>query len=307
MNTFAISFREANAIPITEYLATMGHEPKIIRGNDHWYLSPFRDERHPSFKVNSRLNLWYDHGSGVGGTLIDLGLKLENTNYQGIIEKLAKGNYSSLPISVNQRSPDPIQSKLEILSARSIINPQLISYLDSRGISPKTAEQYCKEIEFRMNNRIYVAIGFPNRSGGYELRNEWFKGSSSPKDITTFHNGSDKICITEGFIDFLSLNEINHPGIKRLSSRSDFIILNSLSFLKRCEPIIKSHERAVLFLDNDAPGQKAKADLTSLKIEFEDASVFYAFHKDLNEFLMDTIKNQQGEYLPRRRSRRMRM
>ena len=34
----------------------------------------------------------------------------------------------------------------------------------------------------------HIALGFKNDSGGYELRNEFFKGSNSPKDVTTFKN-----------------------------------------------------------------------------------------------------------------------
>jgi hypothetical protein len=37
-----------------------------------WYLSPFRNEATPSFKVNQSANLWYDFGEGKGGTVIVL-------------------------------------------------------------------------------------------------------------------------------------------------------------------------------------------------------------------------------------------
>ena len=54
-----------------------------------------------------------------------------------------------------------------------------------------------------------MAIGFKNDSGGYELRNPYFKGSSSPKDITTFNNGAKEATVFEGFIDFLSFMAIH--------------------------------------------------------------------------------------------------
>jgi hypothetical protein len=44
-----------------------------VRNQDHWYLSPLREEKTPSFKVDRRINVWYDHGTGKGGDLIDFG------------------------------------------------------------------------------------------------------------------------------------------------------------------------------------------------------------------------------------------
>ena len=53
---------EANQIDVVDYLYSMGYQPQKIRSNDYWYLSPFRDEKEPSFKVERNKNVWYDHG-----------------------------------------------------------------------------------------------------------------------------------------------------------------------------------------------------------------------------------------------------
>ena len=65
---------EAKQIDLVDYLAALGHQPQKIRNQDYWYLSPFRDEKTPSFKVNRSKNVWYDHGIGKGGNLIDFGI-----------------------------------------------------------------------------------------------------------------------------------------------------------------------------------------------------------------------------------------
>jgi hypothetical protein len=44
----------------------IGFEPKTIRRNDYWYLSPLRNEKTPSFRITRKLNVWYDHGMGKG-------------------------------------------------------------------------------------------------------------------------------------------------------------------------------------------------------------------------------------------------
>jgi hypothetical protein len=72
-----------------------------------------------------------------------------------------------------------------------------------------------------MHNKKYFAVGFENNSGGYKLRNKYFKGSSSPKDVTQIRfSGAKGIAVFEGFFSFLS-----YPVINRL-----FLILKMICF-----------------------------------------------------------------------------
>lgn len=64
---------EAKRIRIVDYLRLLGHEPVKVRGGQYWYLSPLRKEDTPSFKVNDRLNEWYDFGLSEGGSIIEPG------------------------------------------------------------------------------------------------------------------------------------------------------------------------------------------------------------------------------------------
>ena len=57
----------------------------------------------------------------------------------------------------------------------------LCRYLRQRRIEKNIADKYCYEIIFEMNHKEkHHAIGFKNNTSGYVLRNEYFKGSSSP-------------------------------------------------------------------------------------------------------------------------------
>jgi len=58
---------EAKQIRIEEYLHSLGYDPVRKQGDSLWYKSPFRNEREPSFKVNTERNLWYVFGAGWGG------------------------------------------------------------------------------------------------------------------------------------------------------------------------------------------------------------------------------------------------
>lgn len=58
---------QAIQISLVDFLASMEFHPARVRGYKLWYLSPFRSESKPSFKVNVEINLWYDFGEGIGG------------------------------------------------------------------------------------------------------------------------------------------------------------------------------------------------------------------------------------------------
>lgn len=312
MEANKMSYSEAKRIPITDYLAGLGFEPAKIRGVDHWYHSPFREERTPSFKVNTHLNLWYDHGTGVGGSILDLGARLHQCTLPEFLEKLSQGNHNFSfhrhPLQIEKP-----ESKLEVISVKALADLDLIHYLNGRGIDRETARKYCKEVEFRIGPKMYNAIGFPNQSGAYELRNSWFKGSSSPKDISFINNDAEKLSVLEGFMDFLSAVQLDHPEFKRLTKDSDFLVLNSLRLLNRCQPIIQSHKEVNLFLDNDLAAKEAKESLENKGVQFNDASTLYRRHKDVNEYLIATKELKQTkdidqtQDLPRKRSRGMRM
>ncbi len=52
-----LSFQEVKQIDIVKYLETLGYHRQKIRNNDYWYLSPLREEKEASFKVNRKLNV----------------------------------------------------------------------------------------------------------------------------------------------------------------------------------------------------------------------------------------------------------
>ena len=107
----------------------------------------------------------------------------------------------------------------------------LIRYLHKRRIPVNIATKFCKEIDYELYGKQYYAIGFKNNAGGYELRNEKFKASSSPKDITLIKNDAEKLTVFEGFFNFLSYQAIHQ---KQEQPNTNFLILNSaLLFLKK--------------------------------------------------------------------------
>ncbi len=79
---------QANQIELVDYLYVLGFTPQKITREDHWYLSPLRDENHASFKVNKSKNVWYDHGLGKGGRLVDFMMEFYRCNVYEALQKI---------------------------------------------------------------------------------------------------------------------------------------------------------------------------------------------------------------------------
>src|SRR5690242_7311539 len=96
---------EAREIDLVDYLFKLNFQPEKIRGNDYWYWSPLREEKEASFKVNRRLNVWYDHGIGRGGDLIDFGTLYHHCAIPELLQRLKQDNLSFHPHRTLQQKP----------------------------------------------------------------------------------------------------------------------------------------------------------------------------------------------------------
>jgi hypothetical protein len=300
-----LSTSEAKSLDMVRYLETLGYCAQKIRGHDWWYLSPLRDEKTPSFKVDRKLNLWYDHGIGKGGNLVDFGVLFFQCSVKEFLQKLMKvpaQNFSfHPPLSSQETSPESEEKKLLITSVHPLISPRFYYYISSRRINLAIANQYVKEVAFELKGKPYTALGFKNNSGGYELRNEHFKGSSSPKDVTVIdRDHSENVAVFEGFFSFLSYlsfakkmeGENCHFSVEENNS---FLILNSLSFLEKSRPLMETHASIQLYLDRDGAGVKATEKALHWSHRYKDKSSLYQGHKDFNDFLIHQEKIEQRQ------------
>lgn len=273
-----MTIKEAKAIEMIAYLSYAGIEPAKIKGENYWFYSPFREEKTPSFKVNRKLNNWYNFGIGKGGNLVDLILLLENIPIPDILQKLERLNLSAHEL-VNLKSH---QTGIEIITTKPITSPALIRYYQSRRIVPEIAQQFLCEVDYQNNGKNYYALGFKNDSGGYELRSPYFKGSSHPKGPTIFRNNAASLAVFEGPFDFLSYQTIclHQSVVERV-----FLILNSTSFFEQQLPFVQSYPAVHLYLDNDATGDKFTGLATALNpSQFIDERALYKGHKDVNDW-----------------------
>lgn len=146
-----------------------------------------------------------------------------------------------------------------------------------------------------MRSKWYFAVGFKNRKGGLEIRNPYFKGAVSPKDIThVSHNAVDRrqssVLVFEGFMDYLS-----YLALKKGQAVPDCVVLNSVANLPKAVDILRSYGQVCCFLDNDEAGRKAVEDIGRQCEKVIDKAVHYLPHKDLNEFLQERIKSSLAD------------
>jgi len=274
-----------------DYLAGLGFTPAKKRNDDYWYHSPFHVEKTPSFKVNSRLNLWYDHSIGKGGTLLDFATQFHRCSIGAILKKHPEflTVYSNSLATLEK--PD-LKNSIVIIDEQPIRSYRLIQYLKQRNIPFDIADKFCREIHFKLNDKNYYAIGFKNDLGGFEIRNEFFKSSSSPKGLTTIFNDSSQVAVFEGFFDFLSFMFlfVNHDA-----SSWNFCILNSLSFFGKSRTFLERHKQIHLYFDNDKSGRKCCEDALLGGRAYRDESRLYKGYNDLNDWVRTMGKNAKTE------------
>ena len=288
---------------IVEYLERKGIRPVRKTSTYVMYRSPLREETHPSFKVDTEKNLWIDYAEGRGGSIIALCIRLEGCTLseaicrlgQNALEHTAYCSCSSkreTSISPNQRKDITASGTRRLTSISDTLPPHLQEYLKKeRCIDLEKATPFLKCISYEVRERRYEAIGFANSSGGYELRdNHLFKGTIAPKDITPiFEDKAQPVCLFEGFMDFLSFLSMKEEVTNQC------LVMNSVSNVVRSIHYLNKRNITSVraFLDNDDAGRKAVQEFVNTGFKVEDMAVYYRDFKDLNEFHVSRVREQQ--------------
>lgn len=293
-----MNIQQAKAIPMQELLARLGRQPVKAIGADLWYLSPFRVETTPSFKVNTERNIWFDFGEGSGGNILDFVMKISGvaTSTAALIELTTMLERSIVPAAIppppaSDRHAAPAQSTRDEGLIRPLQHQALLSYLHTRGISVEIARPYVEEIHYLRQGKRYFALAFKNARGGYELRNAYFKGTHGPKDVTLIPPviATDAVLVFEGFLDFLSAlvcDVLPNP-------RPFVLVLNSNALRERAIAVIQAQgvSRVDLYLDHDQSGRELTAyfERVLAGVDVTDRSALYAGHQDMNDFLISRL------------------
>ena len=294
--------KQFNTIKLEEVLQILGHLPTKQNEKEAWFLNPFANENHASFKLDKRNNIWYLHSEGIGGNNIDFMMKYLKASVKEVLEWAENQNFFSFQPQNSIQKQNSLKQNYQITEIKEFQNENLKDYLHQRGLSTKVYP-LVKEIHFKMNGKNLYAIGFENLSGGWELRNQFYKGSLLKKDISVvnLNNNLEKnknVVVFEGFIDALSFVEMK-PFFN-----GDLLVMNSVSLLNRTNEFLKNYSEIHLFLDNDKAGENCKTSILKSFPEAKNHSEIYALHKDLNEYFVfrnntKIEKQQQVELNPK--------
>ena len=285
MNNEYYNLQNIKNIPIADYLHARGIQPIKKYGSYALYNVPYREDHNASMKVDFARNLWYDFGLGKGGSIIDLVMLLQGCDAHKAMSLLAGTNlsfHSATPPKEEVAALSP--SVRHILGISEEVPPHLQHYLqEERKIDLSLAKPYLRSVCYEVGGRTYIAIGFANRAGGYELRDDkTFKGTIAPKDISVIAGDANNVphCIFEGFMDFLSYLTMKGKEI------APSLVLNSVSNIHRAVTYLREHHIGCVraFLDNDEAGRRAMQVLQSAGMSAEDMSRHYGGYKDLNEY-----------------------
>ena len=286
-----LNFREVKNIDIISYLEQIGIRPVRNYSGYALFHAPYREDRHPSFKVSRKKNRWYDLATFASGDILDLGKLIYNTD--DIVEVFRRiQNYTSAKILIKETpaysDTGEQYGKFKNVTVNKLTNERLLSYLGTRGIDLSVATEYCKEIHFTLGARPYYGLGFENVRKGYEIRNSFFKGCLGPKDISWIPvQEQNKDCtVFEGFMDFLSyLTLSKRAEFCTFTDTMDFIVLNSVSNLQKAMRWLEPYQTVTCCLDNDDAGRRAVDILGETRDGIYDVSEVYKGFKDLNDFL----------------------
>ena len=94
-----------------------------------------------------------------------------------------KAEFFSFQLQNIIQKQNSLKQNYQITEIKELQNENLKDYLHQRGLSTKVYP-LIKEIHFTIGEKNLYAIGFENFSGGWELRNSFYKGSLLKKDIS---------------------------------------------------------------------------------------------------------------------------
>jgi len=279
---------KARSVSIPSFLASIGVARDKSNRSSRWifYKNPFRDENIASFCVNPARNRWFDFGeTDKNGDIIDLVKEIKNCTFPQAINYLVNGNIDYSP---PEKASAPLKEGIEIVKIKGLSDQYLVNYILSRKVNIQTARDYCHEVWIKFPNserypyKVHKVIGFKNRKKGWEFRNRYLKVSNSPKYHTFIKGENNRTMVFEGFFDFLSA--LTYFTVDKFED--NVIVLNSLSFLREIEPILRASEDNFMFFDHDDAADEVMSYLEEEEIKCEDCRFIYRGYKDFNKFLM---------------------
>jgi hypothetical protein len=300
MENFISTSQLKDQVSLVSLLSRLGHEPLRKSGGELFYLSMLRSsDTEPSFCINETLGVWYDHGNGQGGDLIDFARAYwKELDFPQLLQKISEVCNITIDYEHPQQSERKSRPRLKAIKLPNYKieeikplgnNQVLTNYLMSRGVWGIANDQL-KEIYYYVQDekhlrKHYFAIGWLNQFKGWELRNKYFKGCLGKKTLTIISGDPHMLAVFEGYMNYLSWKRY-HP-----EAAHTVICLNSLVNLPKAISAAGTYQDISLYLDHDQAGREATAAFLNAIPHATDTSVIYEGYNDYNDKLKCDLKS----------------
>jgi len=156
----------------------VGRRVKLKRSGREWKgLSPFQQEKTPSFFVNDQKQAWFDFSSGLNGNIFDFVMKTEGVTFPEAVERLA--NMAGVPLPAvtpdaarHEQRRKTLHDVMELAAkffAETLASKngaKARGYLADRAISPAT------QLQFRLGYAPPDRFGLKEYLGGQGISTE---------------------------------------------------------------------------------------------------------------------------------------
>jgi hypothetical protein len=297
-------------VPLLALMAKLGRTPLgCAAGGNYYFLSPFRDEKTPSFVVCEPKNVWIDFGEApepgqkhAGGDVLKLvmkltgfGLPLARQTLRAWVVDLPTPQELALPPAPATEADSTGKVTFTDVRVGPLIWKPLIDYLVSRGINWTLIQQsrrtmvHLQQILYRTSTstreKPYFGLGWKTEKG-WEVRSKGFQGVIGGKGLTWLPGRTPGVLVFEGFMDYLSALTFHNQAF----FPQTVLVLNSVSLLQEAVPLLLGYSEVYWYGDNDAAGERAlrflRQELPAGRVKV--CNEWYRGYKDVNDFLTKT-------------------
>jgi hypothetical protein len=292
MSNFLNASDIKDQVSLVALLTNLGYKPSRKSGKEMMYLSMLRDsDTDPSFAVNDKLGVWYDHGAGKGGNIIDFGLAYwPALSFREVLKKIVE--VSDTPVSVPLGAAEKCRKRRHAVKVPYYLVEKIMdlgnsdaitAYLESRDVWA-AAQGRLKEVYYYVEDEMkfrkyFFAAGWQNESGGWEVRNKYFKGCLGIKGLTLIPGDDTRLAVFEGYLNYLSWLTTNTHATETA------LILNSLSLLQAGIKTGQHYPQNDLYFDHDEKGRAATLIYIEAVPGSYDKSAIYEGYNDFNDWL----------------------
>ena len=141
-------------LPVSE---VVGKRVKLKKAGREWKgLSPFQQEKTPSFFVNDQKQAWFDFSSGLNGNIFDFLMKTEGVGFPEAVERCAAMAGLALPAA----TPDAARHEQRRKTLHDIM--ELVSEI-FRGYAGLAARRQSARLSRRPRDLARHATAVPSR------------------------------------------------------------------------------------------------------------------------------------------------